>query len=212
MEDKKKNKKVGFKTLGVCLILFGILFFIQVIFKVNILRYILIAWPVILVALGAEIIITDIKSEVKISIFSIFLIMILIVSSFGFGALNVLLNEILYTDEYIQSISDNDFTYRISEDVPTININNYSEKIVNLKIVENDSSDPKLHINIKYRIGKNNISNILSRLDDDFYKNCSIKDGIDIYNIKDNIESVNLIIVTDDISKVKTSGKIEIVK
>ena len=65
---KEKPKKIGIKTLGIVLIIFGILFLIQVMFNIDILRYIVLAWPTLLIILGIEILVESKKSEIKISI------------------------------------------------------------------------------------------------------------------------------------------------
>ena len=94
-EDKekkqvKKIRKIGFNTLGIMLILFGIVLTLQTIFKFDILRHLLMLWPIIIVLLGIEVIYYSRKNDVdaKISIGSIICIFTLLFISFIFGMLN----------------------------------------------------------------------------------------------------------------------------
>ncbi len=202
-----KPKKVGFKTLGIVLIIFGILFLLQILFKIDILRYMLMAWPALLIFLGIEIIFADFKGEVKVSVGSIFIVMLLICISFIFGACNIFFNEVMYTDEFMNSIVDRNYSYYLGDE--DVNINNYTDKLINLKIIESDVDYNTVYVNLEYNFSKNNISNIFTALNNDFIDETVRRSGaLDIYGISDNINGVNMTVVTNSKDKVKTSGNI----
>ncbi|MEG2956499.1 MAG: hypothetical protein RR922_06630, partial [Clostridia bacterium] len=48
------EKRIGTMTFGVTLIIFGIILLIQMCIKVDIIKYIMMLWPAIFIAIGVE--------------------------------------------------------------------------------------------------------------------------------------------------------------
>ena len=63
--ENKKRKIIGRTTFGIALILFGISLVIQTLFTLDILKYILMLWPLIIISLGIEIIYYSNKNDIE---------------------------------------------------------------------------------------------------------------------------------------------------
>lgn len=209
-EDKekkqvKKIRKIGFNTLGIMLILFGIVLTLQTIFKFDVLRHLLMLWPIIIVLLGIEVIYYSRKSDVdaKISIGSIICIFTLLFISFIFGMLNFGVNQLLYNDDINEAIKE-----RITQNVYYVRdkeaiLVNYSDKKIELNIIENSTYDEPINIfEVKYEFNEENIKNGILNLVQIFDINDNIyRSGNKIY-INDLPGIVNKVIIT-----VRTSNK-----
>ena len=55
MEENKKKRLIGRTTFGISLILLGITIALQTILPIDLLRYVLMAWPLIIISIGIEI-------------------------------------------------------------------------------------------------------------------------------------------------------------
>ena len=219
----ENNRKVliGRKTLGLALILFGITLVVQTIFTMDILRFILMLWPIIIIAIGVEIIYYSNKENVtaKYDFLGIILTGLIVVSGIGFSILSYGVNKILYSDdakEYIamQQEQDTDIYFGSK-----INIINLDDKPIKYKIIESSayekSSKVIVHYTIKYSY-KCNIFDLLSGTSNTNitrYLNASEVDGVfatlEIEPLPDLYDSVEFIITTTSKDLVSFQGKFQ---
>ncbi|MEG0073720.1 MAG: hypothetical protein RR751_04415, partial [Clostridia bacterium] len=59
------EKRIGTMTFGVTLIIFGIILLIQMCIKVDIIKYVMMLWPAIFIAIGVETIYLSTKKNIK---------------------------------------------------------------------------------------------------------------------------------------------------
>ncbi|NMM64766.1 hypothetical protein HBE96_19350 [Clostridium sp. P21] len=95
-----ESRKVGTLTLGVVFIVTGIIYLLINIFNLSIDFAIIRFWPLVLISLGVEVLIYNhysIKHDYKLrfDIISIFLIMVVLVFSFGLYAFGKFSSELL---------------------------------------------------------------------------------------------------------------------
>lgn len=99
--EEKKERRVGTYTFGIMLIIIGISVLIMTFTKFDFFKYILMLWPVVLICLGIEILYLNSKSNVKVKIDFLSIILMLIVLFFTaiFSLGNYFVNKVLYDDE-----------------------------------------------------------------------------------------------------------------
>ena len=99
--EEKKERRVGTYTFGITLIIIGISVLIMTFTKFDFFKYILMLWPVVLICLGIEILYLNSKSNVKVKIDFLSIILMLIVLFFTaiFSLGNYFVNKVLYDDE-----------------------------------------------------------------------------------------------------------------
>ncbi len=153
-ENKVTKKKcIGRLTFGLTLILLGISIFIQSVVSFEILRYVLMMWPLIFIALGVEIIYYTKKNDVnlKYDVSGIILIFVILVCTSIFSVINYGVNKVLYNEDISKFISEEMANLSHSYTLNTkVNIVNIADKKVDLKIVEDGSyKGTKLIVNGK---------------------------------------------------------------
>lgn len=99
--EEKKEKRVGTYTFGVMLIIIGISVLIMTFTKIDFFRYLLMLWPVVLIGLGIEILYLNSKSNIKVKIDFISIILMGIVLFFTaiFSLGNYFVNKVLYDED-----------------------------------------------------------------------------------------------------------------
>ncbi|MDR1464241.1 MAG: DUF5668 domain-containing protein [Oscillospiraceae bacterium] len=87
-----KNKRIGFLTLGITLVAFGILFLLRLAFPAWNFLFVLKFWPVTLILLGIEVLITAFlpakegEPPRKIDVVSLLLIFVVLLFAMGMAA------------------------------------------------------------------------------------------------------------------------------
>src|SRR5574344_2088757 len=101
MEENRKEKRVGTYTFGAMLILIGISVLIMTFTKMDFVKYILMLWPILLIGLGIEILYLNSKSNIKVKIDFISIILMCIVLFFTgiFSIGNYFVNKFLSDDD-----------------------------------------------------------------------------------------------------------------
>lgn len=106
----EKERRVGTYTFGVMLIIIGISVLLMTFTKFDFLKYLLMIWPVILIGLGIEILYLNSKSNIKVKIDFLSIVLMAVVlfftAIFSFG--NYIVNKVLY-DEDIKGIILNEY-------------------------------------------------------------------------------------------------------
>lgn len=167
-----KTKKVGRLTFGITLILLGISIFIQSIVSLDILKYVLMMWPLIFISLGIEVIHYSRKEEIdlKYDVWGTILIFIILVSATTFSVINYGVNKFLYNDNISEIVAreaeDNTRTYNLSGKVTLVNLN---DKKIDVKIVEDEKYEAtKVTIRGKFNDNISDNSNIISLLNGNY--------------------------------------------
>lgn len=220
-ENQKKIKRVGSITLAIMLIIFGIVSFLHMFIKFDLLRYILMIWPILFIVLGIEILVCNAKKniQIKLDFLSIVLMFFIIGFLCVLGVCNFCINEVFYNNELKEALLEKSsfYSYELScKD--ELYISNLSDKKVKLKVEqvdlrydENDSSS-KVILSSNYSESKiwnviiNNWQDNSILINRD--KNSNSK--IIITNIPDYIDDVEIKVLIDNKDKIKIDGNIEI--
>lgn len=117
--EEKKERRVGTYTFGVMLIIIGISVLIMTFTKFDFFRYLLMLWPVVLIGLGIEILYLNSKSNIKVKIDFISIILMGVVLFFTaiFSLGNYFVNKVLYDDEIKTKVFNQYFENRYLEDI-----------------------------------------------------------------------------------------------
>lgn len=99
--EEKNERRVGTYTFGVMLIIIGISVLIMTFTKIDFFRYLLMVWPIVLIGLGIEILYLNSKSNirVKIDFISIILMGIVLFCTAIFSLGNYFVNKVLYDED-----------------------------------------------------------------------------------------------------------------
>ncbi len=117
MNNNKKIKRIGTLTIGICLILIGSSSFLSMFIGIKVLKYVLYAWPLILIFIGIEILLYSKNDDVilKYDILGVFLLGIVLVTSIlGSLTFNIVDDFIKNKEEYTTYFKDSTY-YHINE-------------------------------------------------------------------------------------------------
>lgn len=216
MENTKKKKLIGRTTFGIALILFGISLILQTLFTADILKYILMFWPLIIISIGVEIIYYSNKKDVETNYDILGIIVTSVIIFFGvlFSFVNYGVNKILYSEEfneYIQRPAQEYIDYTFDSDLKLINLSN---KNIKLKIVEDATyNDVRVIINYtKVPESNNNLIALFNRNDYYMYQFTDIYDTdtelarLEFIPFPDQITDVEIVITTNSKDRILTTG------
>ncbi|MDD2376384.1 MAG: hypothetical protein PHD15_03885 [Clostridia bacterium] len=213
--EKKKLIRVGSFTFGIMMILIGINIFLQTITSLDLFRFTLSLWPIVFILLGIETLYYSYKKdiEIKYDILGIITIFIVLFLGIIFSSINYGVNKILYNKEISSDIvyylTDTDYNINFDDKV---NINNISQENVTVKYLE-DKEAEYVSVRVKFEYNELYRGSIIRILKDgDLLKNV-----IDIYYdsqkmnitpIPDYIKNIEIIVTTNDKSKLEYNGTI----
>lgn len=199
MEENKKQIRIGKVTFGVVLILVGIMIFVQTLTSLDILRYVFMLWPLVLIILGIEILIYRDKENVKYDIWGGIFTVIIVGTVSIFSMFNYGINKILYDEDIKSAIIEytehTEATYSFNDKVTFNNILDNDK--IKFKINEIPTSN-ETSVNIKV----NNKENKKLK-----FKDISVKDFINVNTKESQItlldsfkdfESIEITIVTSN--------------
>lgn len=117
--EEKNERRVGTYTFGVMLIIIGISVLIMTFTKFDFFRYLLMVWPVVLIGLGIEILYLNSKSNIKVKIDFISIILMGIVLFFTaiFSLGNYFVNKVLYDEDIKGRVFNQYFENNYLEDI-----------------------------------------------------------------------------------------------
>lgn len=117
--EGKNEKRVGTYTFGVMLIIIGISVLIMTFTKFDFFKYLLTLWPIVLIALGIEVLYLNSKSNIKVKIDFISIILMLVVLFFTaiFSLGNYFVNKILYDEDIKEKVFNQYFDYEYNKDI-----------------------------------------------------------------------------------------------
>lgn len=216
VKNKKTTKRIGTFTFGLTLILFGIIVIIQTFAPFDLLRFVLMLWPIVFISIGAETLYYLWKKDIQIKydFFGIILTLFLVFIGGLFSMGNYAVNKVLYNEQVQNSIIEatKDNYPRLSYDNQCI-IANLSEKNVNVKIIENKGINNMLYINNKFISNSDKkplfIETILALTKSNhlyvYYDNDDNL-NICITNTPDYIDSIDITIYTNDKENIVTEN------
>lgn len=210
VETKKiATKRIGTFTFGLTLILFGISIILQTLFPFDLLRFILMLWPIIFISIGCETIYYTLnkKIQIKYDLFGILLTLFLVFIGSIFSIANYTINKLLYDDKIqnavIDSIDNSYHTYYFDN---KCNIINGSNIPINVKIIENNKITNQflnIYSNINYHF---NEEDFILKLITYSQRNQNIHQYYDEHNryniyinkLPEHIESIDILIYTNN--------------
>lgn len=188
--ENKKRKIIGRTTFGIALILFGISLVIQTLFSLDILRYVLMLWPLIIISLGIEIIYYSNKNdiEIKYDFWGIILTGIVVFFGIIFSLFNYGVNKILYNDDVIQYLQTPNEDYIDYSFDSKLKITNMDDSTINIKIIE-DEQCTETKVVMKYTLIPKTTDNVLA-----LFENAdSLYNYIDIDNLDSDIATLEIL-------------------
>lgn len=121
--EEKNERRVGTYTFGVMLIIIGISVLIMTFTKFDFFRYLLMIWPIVLIGLGCEILYLNSKSNIRVKIDFISIILMVTVLFFTaiFSFANYCINKVLYDEDIKGKVFNQYFDKSYYEDYKNIN-------------------------------------------------------------------------------------------
>lgn len=212
-EVKRKEKRVGTYTFGVMLILIGISVIIMTFTKLDLVKYILMLWPVVLIGFGIEIIYLNSKSDIKVKIDFASIVLICAVLFFTgiFSIGNYFVNKVLYDDEVKSMLIDqyiNNSEYgRLMDKEVTIQTD--QEDKVEVTVIENKDYKNSSYVRVKLKVNTDeqikmaDAVNTKNEIYDNFTENT-----IQLKDLPQFIEKVQVTVYTNSPNNVKYNGDI----
>lgn len=210
-EVKRKEKRVGTYTFGAMLILIGISVMIMTFTKLDLVKYILMLWPVVLIGFGIEIIYLNSKSDIKVKIdFASIVLMCAVLFFTGIFSLgNYFVNKVLY-DEDVKSllvdqyINNSEYGKLMKKEV---NIQTDEKNKVEVTVLENKDYQNssyvrvRLKVNTDEKIKMTDAVNMKNEIYDDFTENT-----IYLKDLPEFIEKVQVTVYTNSANNVEYDG------
>lgn len=212
-EVKRKEKRVGTYTFGVMLILIGISVIIMTFTKLDLVKYILMLWPVVLIGFGIEIIYLNSKSDIKVKIDFASIVLICAVLFFTgiFSIGNYFVNKVLYDDEVKSMLIDqyvNNSEYgRLMDKEVTIKTDEKDK--IEVTVIENEDYKKSSYVRVKLKVNTDeqikmaDAVNTKNEIFDNFTENT-----IQIKDLPQFIEKVQVTVYTNSTNNVKYDGDI----
>ncbi|MBE5821497.1 MAG: hypothetical protein E7311_02780 [Clostridiales bacterium] len=142
MEENKKQIRIGKVTFGIVMIFVGVIIMLATFTSIEILRYALMLWPLILVALGVETLVYSKKDNIKYDIAGGIFTFILVGIIGIFSIINYGVNKILFDKEIYNAI------------INERSVTNYVEVFKDKVTIQNVKDNPKVNIKINEIEGK----------------------------------------------------------
>lgn len=209
--NKPVTKRIGINTFGILLVLFGIILIVQLFVNFDLLRYLLMLWPVIFISLGVETLYynNNPKIHVKFDIGAFICMIIVIGVGFVIAFLNFGVNKILYSDnlkDYIENYSNNDSYHYL--DSGKVTVNNYTDKRIEVNIQEDKNLDyTRVITNFKYNDKySDNIFVLLSRFENSDNFLYYDEDSVSLLNYPDYIDNIKITVITNNKENITLSG------
>ena len=210
-EVKRKEKRVGTYTFGAMLILIGISVMIMTFTKLDLVKYILMLWPVVLIGFGIEIIYLNSKSDIKVKIdFASIVLMCAVLFFTGIFSLgNYFVNKVLY-DEDVKSllvdqyVNNSEYGKLMEKEV---SIQTDKKNKVEVTVVENKDYQNSSYVRVRLKVNTDeqikmtDAVNMKNEIYDDFTENT-----IYLKDLPEFIEKVQVTVYTNSANNVEYDG------
>ncbi len=219
-ENKKNVKRVGRVTFGITLVLIGVLIILQLFLDIQIVKYVTMFWPVILIILGIEVIYYSKKEylDIKYDAAGIILTFIVLIVASIFSLITYGVDKITSynKDQVINNLVKENYNMSFEKKVE---VNNLTDAKINVKKqISSDFDGTYVIANIKFKdytktslIGLiNNEYSLYNMIRIDELSSDLSK--LNIVNVPDYIDSIDFIITSSSDEMVKLEGNITEVK
>lgn len=212
-EIKRREKRVGTYTFGVVLILIGIAVLIMTFTKIDVVKYIFMFWPVVLIGLGIEIIYLNSKSDIKVKVdfFSIILMCIVLFFTAIFSVGNYFVNKVLY-DEDVKSLiineyAQNEYCRNMNKE---ITIQAAQKNKVKVTFMESKGYDKSSFVEIRYQYKLDEKTKLVDVINTrkNVYQLIT-NSTINIGTLPDYVEKVQITIFGNDAKDIHYDGEVE---
>jgi len=213
--EKKKSIRIGSFTFGIMMILIGVNIFLQTITSLDLFRFTLSLWPIVFIILGIETLYYTYKKEVdiKYDILGIITIFIVLFLGIVFSSINYGVNKILYNQDInsdiVYYLTDTDYDIGF---LNKVNINSISQENVTVKFIEDKEYD-NVSVRVVFEYDETYKGSIIRVLKDRNLLNSVLdinynSQKINISSIPDYIKNIDIIVTTNDKSKLEYNGTI----
>lgn len=202
MDNKEKQIRIGKITFGVVMILTGIVIFLQTLTNLDVVKYVLMLWPLVLVILGIETLIYRNRENVKYDLLGAIFTLIIIGMVTVFSVINYGVNKLLY-DTKVQDIVFNNMyeseaNYSVKDKLNLINFKD-NEKI---KVVVNtvpSANETIIKVKINNELGsiEEKISSAKLDISDYIFFNQE-KSEMNFLKGFDDLKNIDIVIITAD--------------
>ena len=219
-ENKKNVKRVGRVTFGITLVLIGVLIILQLFLDIQIVKYVTMFWPVILIILGIEVIYYSKKEylDIKYDAAGIILTFIVLIVASIFSLITYGVDKITSynKDQVINNLVKENYNMSFEKKVE---VNNLTDAKINVKKqISSDFDGTYVIANIKFKdytktslIGLiNNEYSLYNMIRIDELSSDLSK--LNIVNVPDYIDSIDFIITSSSDEMVKLEGNTTEVK
>lgn len=203
-ENKKNVKRVGRVTFGITLVLIGVLIILQLFLDIQIVKYVTMFWPVILIILGIEVIYYSKKEylDIKYDAAGIILTFIVLIVASIFSLITYGVDKITSynKDQVINNLVKENYNMSFEKKVE---VNNLTDAKINVKKqISSDFDGTYVIANIKFKdytktslIGLiNNEYSLYNMIRIDELSSDLSK--LNIVNVPDYIDSIDFIITS----------------
>ena len=212
-EIKRKEKRVGTYTFGAMLIIIGISVMIMTFTKMDLVKYILMLWPVALIGFGIEIIYLSSKSDIKMKIdFASIILMCVVLFFTGiFSIGNYFVNKVLYDDEvksfFIDQYINNDEYGKLMNKEVRIQVEDKDK--VTVTVVRNKDYKDSSYARIRLKTNANGEITMRGAVNfkNEIYEGIT-KTGINLEKLPEFVKKIEITIYTDNINNVQYDGDI----
>ena len=212
-EIKRKEKRVGTYTFGAMLIIIGISVMIMTFTKMDLVKYILMLWPVALIGFGIEIIYLSSKSDIKMKIdFASIILMCVVLFFTGiFSIGNYFVNKVLYDDEvksfFIDQYINNDEYGKLMNKEVRIQVEDKDK--VTVTVVRNKDYKDSSYARIRLKTNANGEITMRDAVNfkNEIYEGIT-KTGINLEKLPEFVKKIEITIYTDNINNVQYDGDI----
>lgn len=202
MDNKEKQIRIGKITFGIVMILTGIVIFLQTLTSLDVVKYVLMLWPLVLVILGIETLIYRNKENVKYDLLGAIFTLIIIGMVTVFSVINYGVNKLLYDtkvqDVIFNNIHESEVTYSTKDKLNLTNFkdNNKINVVVNT-IPSVSETTVKIRINNDLGSIEEKISS--TRLDvTDYIFFDEKKSEMTLLKGFDDFKNIEIVIITSD--------------
>jgi|GEM_PF-1614081 len=213
--EKKKTIRIGSFTFGIMMILIGVNIFLQTITSLDLFRFTLSLWPIVFIILGIETLYYTYKKDIEIKYDVLGIITIFIVLFLGiiFSSINYGVNKLLYNKDINSDIVYylTDTNYNIDFE-SKVNIKNISQEKITVKYIQ-DKEVEHVSARVIFKYNESYKGSLIRVLKDRDLLN-SVFDidynsqRMNINEVPDYIENVQIIVTTNDKSKIEYNGTI----
>jgi hypothetical protein len=202
MEKKEKQIRIGKITFGIVMILIGVVIFLQTLTNLEVVRYVLMLWPLVLVILGIETLIYRNRENIKYDLAGAIFTLIIVGMVTVFSIINYGVNKVLYDskvqDVILNNIHESETTYSTKDKLNLTNFkdNNKINVVINT-IPSVSETTVKIRINNDLGTIEEKISSTKTDITDYIFFD-EEKSEMTLLKGFDNFKNIDVLIITSN--------------